>query len=238
MKLKTLNIKNIASIEDATIDFCDESLNRESLFLIYGETGSGKTTILDAICLALFKTTPRLKQASNEKYYDSFIHKANKDEETSISDINQYLRRGCLNGYVELTFDGNDDQEYTIRLGFRISARTKTVQAIEWKLCCGNTEYTRDDDIKAMIARVVGLDFDQFCRTTMLAQGEFTKFLKSEQNEKAKILEKITGVEIYTKIGIKIYKLATEKKQALDNADFQLNSISPLSQADIENLNA
>ena len=238
MKLKTLNIKNIASIEDATIDFCDESLNRESLFLIYGETGSGKTTILDAICLALFKTTPRLKQASNEKYFDSFIHKANKDEETSISDINQYLRRGCLNGYVELTFDGNDDREYLIRLEFRISARTGTLQAIEWKLCCANTEYNRESDIKAVIARVVGLDFDQFCRTTMLAQGEFTKFLKSEQNEKARILEKITGVEIYTKIGIRIFDLAKEKKQMLDNAEIQLNGISPLSQADIENLNA
>ena len=235
MKLKTLNINNIASIEDATIDFCDPELNRESLFLIYGETGSGKTTILDAICLALFKNTPRLAQSTNEKYVDSFIQKSNK-EETTIKDINQYLRRGCLNGCVELIFEGNDDVEYKARLEFRISARTKTVQNPVWRISFGNTEYSREDDIKAAIAKAVGLDFEQFCRTTMLAQGEFTKFLKSDAHDKALILEKITGVEIYTKIGVRIFELAKEKRQLFENAQFQLNSISPLSQADIDTL--
>ena len=73
MKFKTLKICNIASIEYAEINFEDPLLANESLFLIYGETGVGKTTILDAICLALYKETPRLKQSKNENYSDDLL---------------------------------------------------------------------------------------------------------------------------------------------------------------------
>ncbi|MBR6082342.1 MAG: hypothetical protein IKP62_05390 [Salinivirgaceae bacterium] len=241
MKFKKLTIKNIASIEDAVIDFCDPMLDRESLFLIYGETGAGKTTILDAICLALYKTTPRLKNASNkEKYWDNNFTGSKKTEqsEVNLASINQYLRKGCLKGYVELIFEGNDAAEYCATVELRVSERTGSIQAPVWRLTCGNTEFRLEKDIDNEVLRVVGLNFDQFCRTTMLAQGEFTKFLKSNESEKSDILEKITGTGIYSTIGVEIFNRERAKADELKAAENLLNSISPLSQTDIENLTA
>ena len=84
MKLQKLTIKNLASIEDAVIDFENGPLSEESLFLICGETGAGKTTLLDAICLALYNETPRMERAENEKYRDigqtfSGVHRFKRD---------------------------------------------------------------------------------------------------------------------------------------------------------------
>ena len=73
MELKSLVIKNIASIESARIDFTADPLRNESVFLICGETGAGKSTILDALCLALYNQAPRLASVSQEWIGDDAI---------------------------------------------------------------------------------------------------------------------------------------------------------------------
>ena len=93
MKLQKLTIKNLASIEDAVIDFENGPLSEESLFLICGETGAGKTTLLDAICLALYNETPRMERAENEKYRDIGQTFSSKKEDVSINDSRQLMRR-------------------------------------------------------------------------------------------------------------------------------------------------
>lgn len=235
MKFKKLKIKNIASIEEAEIDFQNPHFAREPLFLIYGETGAGKTTILDAICLALYKETPRMRQSKSNKYVDETLQvlKGGENEGIQVSDPRQYMRRGTQEAYSELTFLGNDGKNYLAKIEFRIT-RTGSLQKTEWTLAFDNTILNRDKEIKATVIHAVGLDFDQFCRTTLLAQGEFTKFLKSEEKIKSEILEKLTGTDVYSKIGIKIYQTTKEKEKIFNIENSKLGAIQLLDDKSIE----
>lgn len=204
MKLQELTIHNIASIEDATIDFSVAPLADSEVFLITGKTGSGKSTILDAICLALYATTPRMKNQNRTQYADE----QDKDD-ISLNNPAQLMRRNTGEAYVKLLFEGNNGVHYEAKWAIR-RARDKAegkLQGKKWTLTnlTSGDVINVDKEIEAEIQAAVGLDFNQFCRTTLLAQGEFTKFLNSDDKEKAEILEKITGVDIYTKIGKKIF---------------------------------
>ena len=137
-----------------------------------------------------------------------------------------------------MIFEGNDVQEYRASIELKVSERTGNIQPAVWRLASGDTELRLEKDIENEVLRVVGLDFDQFCRTTMLAQGEFTKFLKSSESEKSDILEKITGTGIYSTIGAEIFNRERAKADELKSAENLLNAISPLSPADLENLTA
>ncbi len=230
MKFKQLTIHNIASIADATIHFDQKPLADESLFLICGETGSGKSTILDAICLALYKTTPRIRQSKSEKYVDESLQiiKNGENEGIQVSDPRQYLRRGTREGFVSLSFTGNNGENCTARIGFGIVGRSQNLKPAEWTLEVDRVTITKDKDIRPKIVDTVGFDFEQFCRTTMLAQGEFTRFLKSDEKEKSDILEKLTGTEIYSEIGKRIYEVTKEKEIQKKNADIALETINLL----------
>ena len=230
MKFKQLTIHNIASIADATIHFDQKPLADESLFLICGETGSGKSTILDAICLALYKTTPRIRQSKSEKYVDESLQiiKNGENEGIQVSDPRQYLRRGTREGFVSLSFTGNNGENCTARIGFGIVGRSQNLKPAEWTLEVDRVTITKDKDIRPKIVDTVGFDFEQFCRTTMLAQGEFTRFLKSDEKEKSDILEKLTGTEIYSEIGKRIYEQTKEKEIQKKNAGIALETINLL----------
>lgn len=238
MKFKKLIIKNIASIADATIDFDQKPLKDEALFLICGETGSGKTTLLDAICLALYKTTPRIKQSKSEKYVDESLQvlKNGENDGIQVSDPRQYLRRGTTEGFVSLSYTGNNGENCLAYIGFGIVGRTQNLKSVDWTLEVDRVVYSKDKDIKAQIEATVGFDFEQFCRTTMLAQGEFTRFLKSGEKEKSDILEKLTGTELYSDIGRRIFERTKEKETAKNNADITLKAINLLSEEEVQKL--
>ena len=209
MIIKKLIIKNIASIQDATIEFDKAPLADNPLFLISGETGSGKTTILNAICLALYNNAP---------YLDDMGAPNDKDREgNTISNSCQLMRRGTGEASVELSYTGNDGLDYVARWNQR-RARNKAsgkLQGVVRTLACqGKETLNGQEDIKAAVQDSVGLDFGQFCRTTLLAQGQFSKFINSKEQEKTAILEKLTGTEEYAQIGKKIFE--TSKAKAAD----------------------
>ena len=231
MKLQKLIIHNIASIEDATIDFEAQPLVDSEVFLITGKTGSGKSTILDAICLALFADTPRLdgtKMQGDTK---------DGDVDVTMKDPRQLMRRNTGEAYVKLTFTGSNGVHYeaTWSITRAYKKATGNLQNKSWQLKNLDSDYTytKDKEISAEIQTAIGLDFDQFCRTTLLAQGEFTRFLNSKDDEKAAILEKITGVDIYSKIGMKVFEVTDEKKTDWIKAKEKFEGKSTLPEEDI-----
>ena len=243
MKLQKLTIHNIASIEDATIDFEAEPLAGSEVFLITGKTGAGKSTILDAICLALYADTPRLDATKMQG--DTL----DGDKTVKIDDPRQLMRRNTGEASVTLTFIGSNGVSYEASWAVERSRHQPTgnLKKREWLLKRLDTDavLTNAKDIQEKIRTAIGLDFKQFCRTTLLAQGEFTRFLNSKDDEKAEILEKITGVSIYTKIGAKVYEVTSQKKRLWEDALQLVSSTQTLTdeevtrkKADIEALEA
>ena len=159
----------------------------------------------------------------------------------SSNDKRQLMRKNTAEAWVELTFTGSNGIPYKAFWSVALSRKKigNKIQDKKWTLTNLNTgtTMTKINEITAEIQAAIGLDFSQFCRTTMLAQGEFTRFLRSKDDEKAVILEKITGASIYSKIGAKIYELHKAKKQDWQDALRQINDTPTLSDEEIANRN-
>lgn len=235
MRLNRLTIKNITSIEDATINFNQAPLDNAPLFLICGETGSGKTTILDAICLALYNKAPRMANSPKEG-----IEGDNATDKHFTNDVRNFMRPNTGEAWSELEFEGNDGNIYTAKW-YVSRARKKidgTLQSVIWTFTNNkyDHQYTKVKEVESQIDNVIGLNFDQFCRTTMLAQGEFTKFLKSDAKEKSEILEKLTGTDIYTKVGIEIFNRYSKAKSTFEEQKDKLKDIHILTIEELQDI--
>ena len=240
MKLKKLTIHNIASFEDAEIDFSKAPLADEHLFLICGKTGSGKSTIIDCLCLALYGNTPRLNHAMNAEYEDSQNKKTIRS-----NDPRQLLRRGTTNAKVTLTFDDNNGVPYIAiwevhrshnRPDGTLQAYTRTLMTEDGAPT--HVEMHNSTDINKEIFKLIGLDIDQFFRTVVLAQGKFAEFLNCSEDDKSALLEKMTGTEIYTQISKKIYDVFREKDNQRKLLQEQLKSITLLSDDEKAQINS
>ncbi len=243
MKLKKLTIDNIASIEHAEINFDAAPLRDERLFLITGETGSGKSTIIDCICLALYGSTPRLdkSRSTNSSQYTSDESK----EPISSKDPKQLLRRGAVSADVRLTFDDNEGNPYIAtwhvhrahrNLAHRILPPERTLSTDDGAASPEHLE--KETEIKERIIELTGLDMSQFIRTVVLAQGKFAEFLNSDEDAKSNLLEKMLGSGIYTQMGKKIYDVYREKKNDRDILQEQLQHITLLSPEQKEEITA
>ena len=211
MKIRKLSIQNIASIESADIDFEGGALGEAALFLICGDTGSGKTTILDCITLALYGKTPR--------YDGSRVKNAQEVGGYAFNDARQLVRHGANSASVTLSLTGNDGRPYEATWAVDAVSRGENKGKLKdeswtWKDCSdGGLTWTKVRDCEEAAQRAVGFEFRQFCRTAMLAQGQFTQFLLATDDEKAQILEKLTDTSKYSELGRKI----AAKYRALDD---------------------
>ena len=234
MIIKNLTIHNIASLAEAEIDFQNSTIGEASIFLISGGTGAGKSTILDAICLALYAQTPRMMSSSREEL--AFFNEQKGKFYTN--DNAQLLRRGTGEGFVRLIFEGNDGYDYEAiwavqrdhkKAHKKLQKPTRILRSVS----NGNYCETHKKQIEEKIPQLTGLDYDQFCRTVMLPQGEFTKFLKSSRSEKSQILEKLTGTEIYSIIGKEIASRYLKEKNLWDSIQKEIDSIFILQEEEV-----
>ncbi|CDG82211.1 AAA family ATPase [Janthinobacterium agaricidamnosum] len=230
MKILRIGGKNLASLAgEFVVDFEREPLVSSGLFAISGPTGAGKSTLLDALCLALYDATPRLLKVAGR---GSALPDVGK-ETVSAQDTRTLLRRGAADGYAEVDFVGNDGFPYRARWSVRRS-RSKAegiLQATAMSLhqlpalqAIGGTK----TEVKSEIEQRIGLSFDQFTRAVLLAQNEFSTFLKTEDNERGELLETLTGSTIYSDISIRAYERAKQEKAALERLIDKLADQKPL----------
>lgn len=227
MKILAIRGRNLASLEgDFVLDFTMEPLLSTGIFAISGPTGAGKSTLLDAMCLALFARTPRTDMA--------------KENNVKLKDVNEdvlmqgdprfLLRRGTANGYAEVDFVALDGQRYRARWAVgrardKENGRLQNIRITLHNLDKAEEEQGSRSDLQARIMELIGLTFEQFTRSVLLAQNDFSTFLKAEQGEKASLLEKLTGTEQYSAISRLIFEKNAAAKEAFDKITVQIQGI-------------
>ena len=220
IRLKTLEIHNLLSIKEATIDF-EKDLGPSGLVLICGNTGAGKSTILDAICLALYGGSPRLSRSKSEKYTSG-------EEVFSSGDVAQLMRRGTVRASCCLTFVTKDKGKYTAtweihRAGDKHDGALQPPQ----RSLAKKDGVVITKGVKEEIERVVGLSYKDFSQTVLLAQGDFTRFLFSDEGTRSSILERLTGMEECSDYGKKIYRITKWHEQQHDQCRRDIKSLDP-----------
>ena len=190
MKILKIAFKNINSLRgEHEIDFTKEPFLQNSLFAITGPTGSGKTTILDVISLALFNQVPRLGKLST----------------TEVLKKGAILTRNQQEAYAKITYEC---KQGIFASTWEIStARTGNLRDYHMELAnleSGHLDLKKSD-VPGKNEELIGLSYDQFIKSVVLAQGEFAKFLQVPKKERGALLEKITGTQIYRNIGQEAY---------------------------------
>lgn len=220
IRLKTLEIHNLLSIKEATIDF-EKDLGPSGLVLICGNTGAGKSTILDAICLALYGCSPRLSRSKSEKYTSG-------EEVFSSGDVAQLMRRGTAHASCCLTFTTTSEDKYKATWRIR-RARGKHDGALQppQRSLAKKDGVVITKGVKEEIERVVGLSYKDFSQTVLLAQGDFTRFLFSDEGTRSSILERLTGMEECSDYGKKIYQITKWYEQQHDQCWRDIESLDP-----------
>lgn len=227
MKIDKINIENLASIEKAEIDFNEGLLAKEPLFLICGETGAGKSTILDAICLALYNDTPRFHNTPSRETIEGDLN---------VKDGRNILRRGTGAGQASVDFETDDKRRYRAIWQVRRSRNQPDgkMQNISRELIDIESGHSENKNVQKLIDDLIGLNFEQFTRSVLLAQNQFAKFVNSEVNERAEILEMLTGTDIYSKISAEIFQQNNDAKTALNAAKEKIEGIKTLDEAEIK----
>ena len=228
MKILAIRLKNLASLAGPfELDFTAEPLASAGLFAITGPTGAGKSTLLDALCLALFGAVPRLNNTGR----DAKVPDA--DGEIATGDPRTLLRRGTGDGYAEVDFVGIDGRRYRARWEANRAREKATgkLQASRQSLRDLDSDQllaSQKGDYKVQLESRLGLNFEQFTRAVMLAQSEFSAFLKADDNERSELLEKLTDTALYTRLGKRAFDKAKEARDAHKQLQDQAVGVTPL----------
>ena len=214
MKILKVELQNINSLKSETpilIDFESEDFKDVGLYAITGATGAGKTTILDAITIALYHNVPRFKNSRDK----------------SLENVVSY---GANTAHSRITFE-NDNEIFEAFWGIRLATKKgvkikNPKEEVSLKNLTTNTIITSNKkrELVEAIENVTQLDYTQFLRSVLLAQGEFASFLTAKGADKGKLLEQITGEDIYKRIGFSVADRKSKEEKALNELMSTINS--------------
>ncbi len=212
MRILQIRFKNLNSLAgEWFIDLTHPSYTSDGIFTITGPTGAGKTTILDAICLALYGRTPRLEVSQKE---------------------NGIMSRQTGECFAEVTFEtpaGHYRCHWNHRRAYQKS--DGNLQQARHEIANADTGEIIESGIQrtgSAIERLTGMNFDRFTRSMLLAQGRFDTFLKASPSDRAPILEQITGTGIYSDISIRVHELSRAENEKLNLLTAELGGITLL----------
>ncbi|WP_105188869.1 AAA family ATPase [Pseudoalteromonas sp. T1lg48] len=227
MKINRLQIHNLASLVDADIDFTKAPLSDTGLFAITGDTGAGKSTLLDALCLALYDKTARLSNENTQKVDFN-------GDNVRLNDPRHLLRRGTGVGWVKVDFNAIDGQQYravwqVTRARKKPQGRLQTPTHALYQLPSEQLLSDGKSETKKQIERLVGLNFEQFSRAVMLAQNEFAAFLRAQGDERAALLERLSGTQKYSLVGQRVFEGYKAKLNEVTLFQANMNAVHLLS---------
>ncbi|RPJ54320.1 MAG: hypothetical protein EHM23_29225, partial [Acidobacteria bacterium] len=220
MRILAVRGSNLASLAGPfELDLTQGSLSEAHLFVITGPVGSGKSTLLDALSVALFHQAPRLVEAGKAKL-----------EDLAADDPRNLLRRGAKEAFAEVDFRADDGRSYRARWEVRRARRRSkgTIQKPSCSLTCLETGESLGggvNETRAEICRILGLDFNQFQRAVLLAQGEFASFLKANSNERSALLERMTGTELYGRVSRAAYERAKQESERAAGVQREIDAL-------------
>ena len=238
MRILAIRGENLASLEGLfEVDLEHGVLGQSGLFSITGPTGAGKSTLLDAMCLALYDQIPRLADAK-VVYVGG---QADENERENARDVKSIMRRGAGHCRTEVEFIGRDNVRYLAKWEARrarkkpdgrLQNQTVALERLDTQETIGDTKTETLNQIQDR----VGLSFDQFSRSVLLAQGDFAAFLKADSNERADLLERMTGTEIYSWISKAAFEHMRAEEKALGELTEERDRLEIMEDADRANL--
>ena len=214
MKILKVEFENINSLKGFhEIDFSEEPFLTNSLFAITGPTGSGKSSILDVICLAIFGKIPRIPGSREISRND-------------IEKMGTILTRNQENAFARVTYEsrfGKFIAQWDISTNRNGNLRNPDMEIKDAP--DGSIITSKKSEAPGKNEELIGLNYDQFIKSVLLAQGEFAQFLKTRKEERGELLEKITGTGIYRQLGIKAFEKNREASKEIQQQQYDIESI-------------
>ena len=225
MRILKLRFQNLNSLQgEWEIDFRHAAYADEGIFAITGSTGAGKSTILDAICLALYGATPRLGEITQSKNDLMSRHTGECLSEVIFATKSGSYRCTWLQKRARKNPEGN------------LQSPTHEIAPFTDDAADLPPLETQTRKTRKLVAEFTGMDFDRFTRAMLLAQGSFAAFLQANSDERSNLLEEITGTEIYGDISKKVHEFKTQSDAELKTLTDRLSGMTVLSDEEIQSL--
>ena len=213
MRILKIRLTNLNSLVGSwEFDLTGDAYTADGIFAITGPTGGGKTTILDAMCLALYGCTPRLKTIS--KSTNEIMHR-------QAAECSAEVEIEAAGGIYRCTW--SQDRAYGKTEGALQTPHHEIADALTGKVLT-----TRKREVAKRVEELTGMDYDRFTRSVMLAQGDFAAFLNASPDERSPLLEQITGTEVYSRISVAVHQRRRDEQDKLKMLEAEGSGIALL----------